>query len=336
MMTETGTFTALLLEQDEDRKVSHSLQELSNDRLPDGDVTIAVKYSTLNYKDGMIINGLGRLVRDYPHVPGIDFCGVVEESSSPDFKPGDEVILTGWRVGEIHWGGFATRARVKSEWLVPLPKGLSLEQSMAIGTAGLTAMLAVMTIEEHGLTPKKEGEVLVTGAAGGVGSIAVSILSNLGYDVAAGTGRAEQHDYLRGLGAKTIVGRDELAEAPRGPLGSERWLSCVDNVGGEGLGTLLLSIAYNGTVASVGNASGIEFTSNVLPFLLRGINLCGIDSNTCPKTRRMIAWDRLTKELPMDKLAEMSHMVGLAQLPEMAGKILQGQVRGRTIIDVNG
>lgn len=335
-MANSDTFTALLLEQDENRKVSNSIQTLSNDQLPDGDVTIAVKYSTLNYKDGMIIQGLGRLVRDYPHVPGIDFCGVVEESSSPDYKPGDEVILTGWRVGEVRWGGFATRARVKSDWLVPLPKGLTLEQSMAIGTAGLTAMLAIMSIEDHGLTPDKEGEVLVTGAAGGVGSIAVSILANLGYDVAAGTGRAEQHTYLKDLGAKTIVSREELAEAPRGPLGSERWLSCVDNVGGEGLGNLLLSIAYWGTVASVGNASGIEFKSNVLPFLLRGINLCGIDSNTCPKSRRLIAWERLSKELPLDKLAELSHVAPLAQLPELAGQILQGQVRGRTVIDVNG
>ncbi|NQV98698.1 MAG: oxidoreductase [Rhodospirillales bacterium] len=335
-MAQSDTFTALLLEQDAERKVTHSIQTLSNDRLPDGDVTIAVKYSTLNYKDGMIIQGLGRLVRDYPHVPGIDFCGVVEESASPDYKAGDQVILTGWRVGEIHWGGFATRARVKAEWLVPLPRGLTLAQSMAIGTAGLTAMLAIMRIEENGLTPDKNGEVLVTGAAGGVGSIAVSILANLGYDVAAGTGRAEQHGYLQGLGAKTIVSRDELAEAPRGPLGSERWLACVDNVGGEGLGNLLLSIAYWGTVASVGNAAGIAFSSNVLPFLLRGINLCGIDSNTCPKQRRLIAWERLARELPLDKLAEMSHMAPLAQLPELAGQILQGQIRGRTVIDVNG
>lgn len=335
-MTTSNEFTGLLLEQDEDRKVSNSIRTISNDQLPEGDVTIAVKYSTLNYKDGMIIKGIGRLVRDYPHIPGIDFCGVVEESSSPDYKPGDEVILTGWRVGEIHWGGFATRARVKSEWLVPLPKGLSLEQSMAIGTAGLTAMLAIMTMEEHGLMPEKEGEVLVTGAAGGVGSIAVSILSNLGYDVAAGTGRAEQHDYLKGLGAKSIVSREELAEAPRGPLGGERWLSVVDNVGGEGLGNILLSVAYWGTVASVGNASGIEFKSNVLPFLLRGINLCGIDSNTCPKERRIKAWNRLVAELPMDKLAEITTMAPLTQLPELAGQILQGQVRGRMVIDVNG
>jgi acrylyl-CoA reductase (NADPH) len=328
-------FTCLLLEEGEDRKVSHSIQTLANDRLPDGDVTIAVKYSTLNYKDGMIINGLGRLVREYPHVPGIDFSGVVEQSASPDYKPGDEVILTGWRVGEIHWGGFSQRARVKSDWLVPVPAGLSMKQSMAIGTAGFTAMLAIMTLEAHGLTPSPDKEVLVTGAAGGVGSVAVSVLANLGYKVAAGTGRAETHDYLADLGASSFVSRDELMEAPRGPLGKERWAGCIDNVGGAMLGNVLPQIAYWGTVASVGNAGGIEFSSNVLPFLLRGINLCGIDSNTCPKDRRLEAWARLAKELPLDKLDAVTNEAPLAQLPELAGKILQGQVRGRTVIDVN-
>lgn len=328
-------FTCLLLEEDEDRKVSHSIQTLPNDRLPEGDVTVAVKYSTLNYKDGMIINGLGRLVREYPHVPGIDFSGVVEQSASPDYKPGDEVILTGWRVGEIHWGGFSQRARVKSDWLVPVPAGLSMKQSMAIGTAGFTAMLAIMTLEAHGLTPSPDKEVLVTGAAGGVGSVAVSLLTNLGYKVAAGTGRAETHDYLTDLGASSFVSRDELMEAPRGPLGKERWAGCIDNVGGAMLGNVLPQIAYWGTVASVGNAGGIEFTSNVLPFLLRGINLCGIDSNTCPKDRRLEAWTRLAKELPLDKLDAVTNEAPLAQLPELAGKILQGQVRGRTVIDVN-
>jgi acrylyl-CoA reductase (NADPH) len=329
-------FTCLLLEESEDRKVSHSIQTLPNDRLPEGDVTVAVKYSTLNYKDGMIINGLGRLVREYPHVPGIDFSGVVEQSSSPDYKPGDEVILTGWRVGEIHWGGFSQRARVKSDWLVPVPAGLSMKQSMAIGTAGFTAMLAIMTLEAHGLTPASDKEVLVTGAAGGVGSVATSVLANLGYKVAAGTGRAETHEYLTGLGATSFVGRDELMEAPRGPLGSERWAGCIDNVGGAMLGNVLPQIAYWGAVASVGNAGGIEFTSNVLPFLLRGINLCGIDSNTCPKDRRLEAWARLAKDLPLDKLDAVTNEAPLAQLPELAGKILQGQVRGRTVIDVNG
>ena len=329
-------FNCLLLESEDGKSVTHSIHTLDNDRLPEGDVTVAVKYSTLNYKDGMIINGLGRLVRDYPHIPGIDFCGVVESSDSPDYKPGDEVILTGWRVGEIHWGGFSQRARVKSDWLVPVPDGLSLKQTMAIGTAGFTAMLAVMTLEEHGLAKDTDKEVLVTGAAGGVGSVAVSVLANLGYGVAAGTGRAETHDYLADLGATTMVGREELMEAPRGPLGAERWAGVIDNVGGAMLGNILPSVAYWGTVASVGNAGGIEFTSNVLPFLLRGINLCGIDSNTCPKDRRLKAWQRLATDLPLDKLDAVTNEAPLAQLPDLAGKILQGQVRGRTVIDVNG
>jgi len=334
-MSGSTEFKALLLEQDDDRKVSSSIQTLNDDQLPEGDVTVAVKYSTLNYKDGMIVKGLGRLVRDYPHIPGIDFCGVVEQSSSPDYHVGDEVILTGWRVGEVHWGGFATRARVKSEWLVPLPKGLSLRQSMEIGTAGLTAMLAVMTLEEHGLAVDRQGEVLVTGAAGGVGSVAVAVLAKLGYSVAAGTGREETHDYLKSLGASSIIDRAELSEPPKGPLGKERWVACIDNVGGATLGNILPSIAFWGTVASVGNASGIEFNSNVLPFLLRGINLCGIDSNSCSKARRIIAWDRLVSDLPHERFESGVQVAGLADVPDLAGKILQGQVRGRTVIDVN-
>lgn len=328
-------FACLVLDSEDGKKVAHSIQTLDNARLPDGDVTVAVKYSTLNYKDAMIINGLGRLVREYPHVPGIDFCGVVEDSASPAYKPGDEVVLTGWRVGELHWGGFAQRARVKSDWLAPVPAGLSLKRTMAIGTAGLTAMLAVMTLEERGLTPAADKEVLVTGAAGGVGSLAVAILAGLGYAVAAGTGRAETHDYLRDLGAASLIGRDELAQAPRGPLGSERWAGVIDNVGGAGLGNLLGSVAYRGAVASVGNAGGVEFSANVLPFLLRGVNLCGIDSNTCPQDRRLEAWGRLAKDLPLDKLDAATGEAALADLPDLAGKILRGQVRGRTVIDVN-
>ena len=328
-------FDCLLLESQDGKAVTCSIQTIDNGRLPNGDVTVAIKYSTLNYKDGMIINGLGRLVREYPHVPGIDFCGVVEESASPDYKPGDEVILTGWRVGEIHWGGFAQRARVKSEWLVPVPEALSLKQAMVIGTAGLTAMLAVMTLEEHGLSTDTNKEVLVTGAAGGVGSCAVSILSSLGYAVAAGTGRVETHNYLRDLGATTFVGRDELSEPQKGPLGRETWAGVIDNVGGAMLGNLLPPGAYWGTVASVGNAGGVEFSSNVLPFLLRGINLCGIDSNTCPRERRLRAWSRLTRDLPLDKLEAMTNEACLSDLPDLARKILEGQVRGRMVIDVN-
>jgi len=334
-MTQNDQFTALLLEQDEEEKVGASLQSLDNDRLPEGDVTVAIKYSTLNYKDGMIVNGIGRLVRDYPHVPGIDFCGVVEQSSSPDYKAGDEVILTGWRVGEIHWGGFATRARVKSEWLVPLPKGISLRQSMSIGTAGFTAMLAVMALEDHGLSPDNPGEVLVTGAAGGVGSVAVSILSNLGYRVAAATGREETHGYLTDLGASTLVDRAELAETPRGPMSKERWSGIIDNVGGDSLGNILGSLAYWGSCAAVGNAGGIKFSSTVIPFLLRGINLLGIDSNTCPFERRRKAWERLSKELPMDKLDSLTSEIGLTEVIDNANSILKGNVRGRLVIDVS-
>lgn len=334
-MAAADEFKALLLEEGEDGKVTSSYQTLANDRLPEGDVTVAVKYSTLNFKDGMVINGLGKLVRDYPHVPGIDFCGVVEESSSPDYKAGDEVILTGWRVGEVHWGGFAERARVKADWLVPLPEGISLKQSMAIGTAGFTAMLAIMTLEDHGLTPDSEGEVLVTGGSGGVGSVATAILANLGYGVAASTGRAESHAYLKDLGATTIVDRTELEEAPRGPLGRERWSGAIDNVGGPTLHTVLATLKYWSTCAAVGLAASPELKTTVLPFLLRGVNLCGIDSSTCPKTRRLEAWGRLAKQLPLDKLDGLTSDAGLSDLQDLASKILKGGVRGRTVIDVS-
>jgi len=333
-MTDDNTFTAILLEQD-DETISASIQTLDNDRLPEGDVTLAVKYSTLNYKDGLILGGLGKIVRDYPHVPGIDCAGTVISSDNPNFKPGDDVIMTGWRFGEVHWGGLATKARVKGDWLVPLPDGMTLEQSMAIGTAGLTAMLAVMTLQEHGLTPDSKGEVLITGAGGGVGSIATAILAGQGFRVAASTGRAETHDYLKDLGAVSIIDRAELAEAPRGPLASERWSGIIDNVGGEQLGNILASLAYWGSCASVGNAGGIKFTATVIPFLLRGINLLGIDSNTCSIERRTIAWNRLAAELPTDKLESMINRAGLADTLALGGKILQGQVRGRTVIDVN-
>jgi acrylyl-CoA reductase (NADPH) len=335
-------FKALVLEES-GGKVAQSLQTLDDAALPEGDVTVAVRYSTLNYKDGMIVRGLGKLVRKYPHVPGIDFSGVVEKSASTKFKPGDEVVLTGNRVGEIHWGGFAAKARVKADWLVPLPKGLTLKQSMALGTAGFTAMLAVMALEEHGLKPggvmpsgmpSHDGEVLVTGAAGGVGSVAVALLARLGHRVAASTGRAEAHGYLKTLGAATIVDRAELATPPKGPLGSERWSGAIDNVGGEQLGNILASLRYWGSCAAVGLAGGTTFTSSVIPFLLRGINLLGIDSNTCPMERRAKAWARLARDMPLDKLDAMTTTVGLAAVPGMAGKILQGQVRGRTVIDL--
>ena len=333
-MTEAGV-KALILEEC-DGKVASSIQTISDDRLPEGDVTVAVAYSTLNYKDGMIVQGLGRLVRQYPHVPGIDFAGTVIDSAHADFKSGDQVILTGWRVGEIRWGGYATRTRVNGDWLVRLPDGMAMKESMAIGTAGLTAMLAIQALEDHGMKPDSEGEVLVTGASGGVGSVATAVLANLGYAVAAGTGRTESHDYLTKLGAAVIVGRAELEEAPRGPLASERWAGAIDNVGGPILANLLASMHYRASCAAVGLAAGPALTMTVIPFLLRGVNLLGIDSNLCSLERRQSAWQRLATDLPRDKLAMMTTEANLADVPELAGRILKGGVRGRIVIDVNG
>ena len=325
-------FRALLLEET-DSGVASSIQELDEKRLPEGDVTVAVDYSTLNYKDGMILEGQGRLVRDYPHVPGIDFAGRVAESRHADFKEGDEVILTGWRVGEVHWGGYAEKARVKGDWLVPRPEGLSLKQAMAIGTAGFTAMLAVQALEDHGASAES-GDILVTGAAGGVGSVAVTLLSRLGYKVAASTGRAETHAYLRDLGAAEIVERGELSTPAERPLGATRWAGCVDSVGGTTLGTVLSQMAYGGSVSAVGLAGGPKLETTVLPFLLRGVNLLGIDSVMCPKPRRVSAWQRLAEILPLDKLDAMTGKAALGDLPGLAKDILKGQVRGRTVIDV--
>ena len=326
-------FKAVVLEET-DGKVSAGVQELEESRLPEGDVTVAVDYSTINYKDGMILKGIGRLVRSYPHVPGIDFAGTVEASEHADFKPGDKVVLTGWRVGEMHWGGFSQKARVKGDWLVPLPQGFEARQAMAVGTAGFTAMLAVMALEDHGVTPDK-GEVLVTGAAGGVGSVATAILAKLGYQVAASTGRAETHDYLKGLGATTLVARDELAAAPSRPLDKERWAGCIDSVGGTTLATVLTQMAYGSSVAAVGLAGGNDLNSTVLPFLLRGVNLLGIDSVMCPQDRRRAAWARIASDLPMETHDAMVQEVALGDLPGMADTILKGQVRGRTVVNVN-
>lgn len=335
-MSGSDPIRALVLELAEGEKSPRpQLRDVEEKELPEGDVLVRVAYSDLNYKDGMILGGLGKLVRSYPHIPGIDFAGTVETSASPLFKPGDPVILTGWRVGEIRWGGYATKARVPADWLVSLPDGMTLHQAMAIGTAGFTAMLAVMALEEHGLKPANKGEVLVTGAAGGVGSISVALLANLGYRVAAVTGRPDTHDYLRGLGATTIVDRSELETPPKGPLAAERWSAAIDNVGGTTLGSLLAGLCYWASCASVGNAGGIAFSSTVIPFLLRGINLLGIDSATCPRERRLIAWPRLARELPMDKLAAITQTVPLTEAARAGQQILKGQVRGRTVIDVN-
>jgi acrylyl-CoA reductase (NADPH) len=326
-------FKALLL-READGKVEQSFVELSEDDLPDGDVLVAVEYSTLNYKDGLVLNGLGGLVRNYPHVPGIDFVGSVEQSEHPDYKPGDKVILTGWRVGEVHWGGYAGKARVKGDWLVPVPEGLSPRRAMAIGTAGFTSMLAVMALEAHGLKTDS-GSVLVTGAAGGVGSVAVSILHTLGYQVAASTGRAETHAYLTDLGASEIVDRAELAEAPSRPLNKERWAGCIDAVGGTTLANVLTQMKYGGSVAAVGLAGGNKLQTTVIPFLLRGVNLLGIDSVMKPAAERRRAWARLAAELPLDKLDGMIVEATLDDLPRLGGEILAGKVRGRVVVDLN-
>jgi acrylyl-CoA reductase (NADPH) len=329
-----GEFRALVLREAGEGKVEARVEALSEDALPAGDVTVAVEHSTLNYKDGMILHGLGRLVRQYPHVPGIDFAGTVERSESPKFKPGDKVILTGWRVGELHWGGHAQKARVKAEWLVRLPAGLTTARAMAIGTAGFTAMLAVMALERHGLKPG-DGEVLVTGATGGVGSVAIALLSAAGHQVVASTGRAEEHDYLMGLGAASILDRAELAASPTRPLDRGRWAGAIDAVGGTTLATLLTQLRQWASVAAVGNAGGIELHTTVIPFLLRGVNLLGIDSSPAPLEEREEAWRRLAQELSMDKLDAMTSRAPLAELPELASRILRGEVRGRIVVDVN-
>jgi acrylyl-CoA reductase (NADPH) len=326
-------FKGILL-REQDGKVSAALEDIDEAQLPAGDVTVDVQYSTLNYKDGMILKGMGRLVRQYPHVPGVDFAGRISASSAPGWNVGDEVILTGWRVGETHWGGYAQKARVKSDWLVKLPAGMSTQQAMAIGTAGFTAMLAVMALQQHGVTPDK-GEVLVTGAAGGVGSVAVAVLHRLGYSVAASTGRPETHDYLKSLGANTIIDRATLAVLPARPMESERWAGCVDAVGGPTLANVLASLKHRGSAASCGLAGGNKLETTVIPFLLRGVNLLGIDSVSSPRPERETAWNRLAKELDPQALASITSLISLEDLPGKAGDILAGKVRGRLVVDVN-
>ncbi|MBF9047221.1 acryloyl-CoA reductase [Rhodobacterales bacterium LSUCC0031] len=326
------TFRALVVEKDEDGKTYAGVQLLNDDRLPEGEVTVAVEYSTVNYKDGLCLGSGGGLVKNYPHVPGIDLAGTVTASDDPRYSVGDKVVLTGWRVGEVHWGGYAEKARVKADWLVPLPQGLSTEQAMAVGTAGFTAMLAVMALEDHGLSPD-QGEVLVTGAAGGVGSVATAILANLGYQVAAVTGRPAQADYLKALGAARIVAREELAETVKRPLEAETWAGCVDAVGGPMLARVLGQMQYGGSVAAVGLAGGAGLPTTVIPFLLRGVNLLGIDSVMQPYANRLRAWERIARDLPMDKLEAMVTPARLEDLPQLGRDILAGQVRGRVVVD---
>ncbi len=329
-------FNALLVEKDEETgKASASIRQISEDDLPHGEVTVAVEFSTVNYKDGLCMsaNG-GGLVRNYPHVPGIDYAGTVEVSTDSRYKPGDKVVLTGWRVGEAHWGGYSQKSNALADWLVPLPDGLNTRQAMAVGTAGFTAMLAVMALEDQGLTPDR-GPVLVTGAAGGVGSVATAILANLGYEVAAVTGRAETAEYLKSLGATTIVPREELNETTKRPLESETWAGCVDAVGGAMLARVLGQMKYGCSVAAVGLAGGAALPATVIPFLLRGVNLLGIDSVMQPYENRVRAWQRIATDLPMDKLEAMIQPATLGDLPQLGADILQGQVKGRVVVDVN-
>ncbi|NBQ27780.1 MAG: acryloyl-CoA reductase [Rhodobacteraceae bacterium] len=327
-------FNALIVNKDDEGKTSASVGQIGLDDLPEGDVVVAVDYSTVNYKDGLCIGPGGGLVRNYPHVPGIDFAGTVETSNDPRYAAGDNVVLTGWRVGEMHWGGYAQKARVKADWLVPLPSGLTTRQAMAVGTAGFTAMLAVMALQDHGMKPD-QGTVLVTGAAGGVGSVATAILSHLGFEVAAVTGRPDTADYLKSLGATQIVARDEINETVKRPLESENWAGCVDAVGGPMLARVLGQMKYGASVAAVGLAGGANLPATVIPFLLRGVNLLGIDSVMQPYDNRLRAWSRIATDLPMDKLEAMIHPATLGDLPQLGADILKGQVKGRVVVDVN-
>ncbi len=327
-------FNAVVVDKDAEGRTSAAVREIALDDLPEGEVTVAVDYSTVNYKDGLCLGPGAGLVRKYPHVPGIDFAGRVETSSDSRYQPGDPVVLTGWRVGEAHWGGYAQKARVRADWLVPLPEGLTLRQSMAIGTAGLTAMLAILALEDHGLAPG-HGPVLVTGAAGGVGSVAVAVLSRLGHEVAAVTGRPDAEPYLRDLGAARIVPRAELSDPIARALESETWSACVDAVGGAMLSRVMKQLKYRAATAAVGNAGGVEVPLSIIPFLLRGVSLLGIDSVLQPFASRQAAWARLVRDLDLDKLDAMVTPAVLSDLPGLGADILRGRVRGRVVVDVN-
>lgn len=323
----------LMVEKDGDGRTSAGIRVIEESELPEAEVTVAVEYSTVNYKDGLVMGPGAGLVKNYPHVPGIDFAGIVEESRDPRYSPGDRVILTGWRVGEAHWGGYAEKARVRADWLVPLPEGLTTRQAMAVGTAGFTAMLAIMALEEHGLEPGA-GPVLVTGAAGGVGSIAVALLAAAGHEVAALTGRPDQEGYLRDLGATRIVPRADLAEPTPRPLESETWAGAVDAVGGAILARLVKQLKHSRSVAAVGNAAGADVPLSIIPFLLRGVNLLGIDSVLKPYEVRVRAWERIVRDLPLAKLDAMTVEARLEDLPALGRAILKGEIRGRVVVDV--
>jgi acrylyl-CoA reductase (NADPH) len=325
-------FKAIVINKD-DKGYRAELGQLEESALPAGDVRVRVQYSTLNYKDGLAITGKGPVVRSFPMVPGIDFAGEVLESTSPEFKVGDAVLLNGWGVGEGHWGGLAQQARVKAEWLIPLPKGFTAKQSLAIGTAGYTAMLCVMALQKHGVKPA-DGEVLVTGAAGGVGSFAIALLSKLGFTVVASSGRPQEAEYLRSLGAAEVIDRSSLSE-PGKPLARERWAAVVDSVGSYTLANACAATKSEGAVAACGLAQGMDFPGSVAPFILRGVTLYGINSVTVPKAKRIAAYEQLSALVDLTTLEAISHEIGLGEAIQYADALMKGTVRGRVIVDVN-
>lgn len=326
-------FRGILIEKD-DSGYRATVKELSEDQLPEGDVVVKNIFSTLNYKDALAITGKGPVVRHFPMVPGIDLVGVVESSENPLYKAGDTVILNGWGVGETHWGGLAEKTRLKGEWLIPLPKEFTPIQAMSIGTAGYTAMLCIIRLEQLGITPDK-GEVVVTGATGGVGSIAISILSKLGYDVVAVSGRdSEKGFFLSGLGAKEILPRSEF-DSPGRPLGRERWAAAIDVVGGHTLANICATMKYRGVIAACGLAGGMEFPSTVAPFILRGVTLAGVDSVMCPREERIEAWQRLAQDLDPVKLKQIGSMITLDESLAYAEKIMEGNMQGRVVVDLS-
>jgi acrylyl-CoA reductase (NADPH) len=325
-------FKAILVDKSEDGYQAR-MTELEDVRLPEGDVTVRVEFSTLNYKDGLAISGRGPVVRRFPMVPGIDLAGTVEVSNHARYKIGDRVLLNGWGVGETHWGGLAQKARLKGDWLIPLPDQLSARQAMAIGTAGYTAMLCLMALERHGLSPDS-GEVLVTGANGGVGSFAIALLAGLGYSVTASTGRPAESDYLKRLGATTIIDRAELS-SPGRPLASERWAAAIDSVGSHTLANVCASTRSDGAVVACGLAQGMDFPATVAPFILRGISLLGINSVTRPYEERVAAWQRLCSDLNLAQLDEITREIALSEAIDVAHDLLDGKVRGRVVVDVN-
>ena len=325
-------FKGILIEKDESGYRS-AVRDIDEAALPAGNVTVRVSHSTLNYKDGLAITGRGPVVRRFPMVPGIDLAGVVEESTHPDYQPGDAVVLNGWGVGEVHWGGLAQKARLDGDWLIPLPARFSPRQAMAIGTAGYTAMLCVLALERHGVKPA-DGEILVTGAAGGVGSVAIAVLAKLGYSVVAVTGRPQDEEYLKYLGATEVLDRAQFS-APGKPLGRERWAGAVDVVGSHVLANVCATTKYRGVVAACGLAAGMDFPATVAPFILRGVTLAGVDSVMCPRAERLLAWQRLASDLDVEKLEKISREVGLSEAIPLAASLLNGEVRGRIIVDVN-